>query len=215
MVKNLTFWCGIVGVFLFVLMAILGGFQFSNYSHISQLLSETYAIGTPHGIAIRYFGYIPSGILITTFSFLAIRNLPKSDLIRLGFTGIGIFYGIGTIIVGLFPCDPGCNKDFVNPSLSHLIHSLSGLLTYLFVPASLALIGLGLRKTDNHISLGHTALICGITCFIFAGLFLFDQGSNYIGIFQRVAEASVLVWIIVCSVFIKNSALNSTHPGTT
>jgi len=62
---------------------------------------------------------------------------------KIGFCGLGIFYGIATIIVGLFPCDKGCNKELIDPSVLQVIHNLTGLLTYIFVPISIILIGVG------------------------------------------------------------------------
>ena len=140
--KRMIFWTGIIGVTLFSVASILGGFQFDNYNPLSQYISETYAIGTPYGETIRYFGYIPSGLLLTFFAFSALRTFPKSYLIKTGFWGLGIFYGIATIIVGIFPCDKGCNRELVDPSISQLIHNLTGFLTYILVPLSIIAIGL-------------------------------------------------------------------------
>ncbi len=62
-----TFLIGIIGVSLFVVSSVLGGFLIENYNMASQLISESYAIDTEYGIILRIFGYIPSGILITLF----------------------------------------------------------------------------------------------------------------------------------------------------
>lgn len=105
------FWSGLIGAALFIIASIAGGFQFEGYDPISQYISESYAIGTPYGKVLRFFGYIPSGILITIFAFSAARKFPTSNLTRIAFYGIGIFYGIATILVGIFPCDTGCNKE--------------------------------------------------------------------------------------------------------
>jgi hypothetical protein len=43
-------WFGLLGVLFFISATILGGWQFPSYSHISQLISESYAIGTPYSI---------------------------------------------------------------------------------------------------------------------------------------------------------------------
>ena len=71
--KRIIFWTGIIGVTLFSVSSILGGFQFDNYNPLSQYISETYAIDTPYGETIRYFGYIPSGLFLTFFAFSALR----------------------------------------------------------------------------------------------------------------------------------------------
>lgn len=203
--ESIIFRLGIIGVTLFLAASILGGFQFDNYNPLSQYISETYAIDTPYGKTLRYFGHIPSGILLTIFAFSALKIFPKSSLIKTGFLGIGIFYGIATIIVGIFPCDSGCNKELVDPSISQVIHNLTGLLTYIFVPLSILAIGLGLRQLKTQNSLSRIAMLCGLNCIVFVSLLLTDPLSKYVGLYQRIVEGTFIIWIIACSLFVKKS----------
>ena len=203
--ERVIFWTGIIGVILFSAASILGGFQFDNYNPLSQYISETYAIGTPYGQALRYFGYIPSGLLLTIFAFLGFREFPKSNLIKIGFLGIGIFYGIATIIVGIFPCDKGRNKELIDPSISQLIHNLTGLLTYIFVPFSILAIGIGLRQMKTHLGLSKVAIICGLNSILFTGILLSDPLTEFAGLYQRIIEGTFIILIITCSFFIKNN----------
>ena len=205
MSNKLVFWTGILGVTFFGVASFLGGFQFDNYNPISQYISETMAVDTPHGKLLRFFGYIPSGILLTIFSFTGHKKFPKSNVTKIGFCGLGIFYGIATIIVGLFPCDKGCNKELIDPSVSQVIHNLTGLLTYIFVPISIILIGVGLRQSKKYDGLSKFAIICGLICILFIGLLLSDPFTNYAGLFQRIIEGTFIIWIIACSIFIKRS----------
>lgn len=201
----MIFWTGITGVILFTVASILGGFQFDDYSHISQYISESYAIDTPYGRALRYFGYIPSGILLTIFAFSGYKKFPPSGRIRIGFYGIGIFYGLATTIVGIFPCDKGCNKAFIDPSMSQIIHNLTGFLTYIFVPISIFLIGSGLRQLKKHPELSRMAMFCAINSFIFIGILFSQKFTDYAGLLQRIIEGTFIFWIIACSFFIRNS----------
>ena len=196
-------WIGFLGVVFFISATILGGLQFSNYSHLSQLISESYAIGTPYGVQLRYLGFIPSGIFIAAFAFLAIKNLPKSKLTQIGFLGIGIFYGIATILVSLFPCDKGCDKELVDPSLSQLIHNLTGLLTYIIVPISLIIIGVSARKWANSKYVSYLSIICGLTAVLFVGILSSDLESKFAGLYQRIIEGSILTFIITCSIYFR------------
>ena len=148
--NKITFLIGILGVSLFVVSSILDGFLIENYSILSQYINESYAIDTEYGKILRTFGYIPSGILITLFCFLGVRYFQPSKLLKKGLYGIGIFYGLATVIVGIFPCDSGCNKELIDPSSSQLIHDFVGLLAYLFVPIFMVLIGLALKKLPNN-----------------------------------------------------------------
>ena len=196
-------WFGFLGVLFFLSSAILGGLQFSEYSHISQLISESYAIGTAYGLQLRYLGFLPSGIFIAAFAFYAASVLPKSTFSKLGFTGLGLFYGIATIMVSLFPCDKGCNKEFIDPSLSQLIHNLTGLFTYIIVPISLVILGIAAKKWANGKYLARLGIVCGLTAILFVGILSSDLQSKFIGLYQRIIESSVLVWIVACSFYLR------------
>jgi hypothetical protein len=194
---------GILGVSLFVIASVLGGFQFDDYDPIAQYISETMAVGTTHGEKLRFLGYIPSGILLTLFSFLAIKKFPKSTLIQIGFIGLAVFYGMATIVVGIFPCDQGCNKELINPSISQLIHNITGMLTYLFVPISIILISIGLMKTKHYLNLSKIGISCGLISIAFIWLMISQPLSNYVGLFQRIIESLFVIWIIGCAIVIK------------
>lgn len=196
-------WFGLLGVLFFISATILGGVQFSDYSHISQLISESYAIGTPYGLQLRYLGFLPSGIFIAAFSYYAARVLPKSSFAKLGFAGLGVFYGIATIIVSLFPCDKGCDEELVDPSLSQIIHNLTGLLTYIIVPICLLILGIIARKWAHGKYVSYFGITCSLTAILFVGVLSSDLHSKVVGLYQRIIEASVLGWIVVCSFYLR------------
>ena len=82
MKNKITFLIGILGVSLFVVSSILGGFLIENYSILSQYISESYAIDTEYGKILRTFGYIPSGVFITLFCFLGVKSFQPSKLLK-------------------------------------------------------------------------------------------------------------------------------------
>ena len=202
--NKITFFIGILGVSLFVVSSILGGLLIENYNIVSHYISETYAIDTEYGIILRIFGYIPSGILIALFCFLGARYFQPSKLIKIGFYGIGIFYGLGTVIVGLFPCDSGCNKELIDPSFSQLIHNFVGLLTYLFVPVFMILIGLGLKRSPNNNPFSLQSIVFGAVSIFLVSILVTNSASEYIGLYQRMVESVFAIWIIFCAMAIKN-----------
>lgn len=203
MSKNFTSFIGILGACLFVLASIVGGLLIENYSLTTQFISETYAIDTEYGKILRIFGFIPSGILITVFCFLGFKYFQPSKLTKIGFYGLGIFYGFATVIVGLFPCDSGCNKEFLDPSISQIIHNLTGFLTYIFVPISIILIGIGLKRFPNYRRLSMQAIAYGILSILFVYLLFSGPNSEYNGVYQRIIEAVFIIWIITCAIEIK------------
>lgn len=202
--NKITFLIGIVGVSLFVVSSILGGFLIENYNELSQYISESYAIDTEYGKILRIFGYIPSGILITLFCFLGVRYFQPSKLLKIGFYGIGIFYGLATVVVGIFPCDSGCNKELIDPSSSQLIHDFVGLLTYLFVPVFMILIGLGLKKSSNNNTFSLQSIVFGAISILFVYILVSNSNSEYIGLYQRMIESVFVIWIVFCAFVIKN-----------
>jgi len=197
-----TTWFGLLGVLFFVSATIIGGLQFSGYSHISQLISESYAMGTPYGIQLRYIGFLPSGIFMAAFAFYAAGAVPKSTPATCGFIGLGVFYGIATIIVSLFPCDKGCGKELVDPSLSQFIHNLTGLLTYLIVPVSLLMLGVAARKWPDAKFVSYAGIALGLIAMLFVGILSSNLHGNFAGLYQRIIEGSILAWIVVCSVYL-------------
>ncbi len=202
--NKITFLIGILGVSLFVVSSILGGFLIENYNISSQYISESYAIDTEYGKILRIFGYIPSGVLITLFCFLGVRHFQISKLLKVGFYGIGIFYGLATVIVGIFPCDSGCNKALIDPSSSQLIHNFVGSLTYLLVPVFMILIGLGLKKTPNNNTFSLLSIVFGAISLLLVYILVSNSNSEYIGLYQRIIESIFVIWIIFCAIVIKN-----------
>ena len=205
--RRITTLTGILGVTLFVATSILAGLQSPSYSHISQLVSESYSIDTPYGKFLRFFGYLPSGICLTIFAFSSVRHLSKSNYSKVGFWGLGLFYGIATIVVSIFPCDKGCNKEFIDPSISQVIHNTTGLLTYIFTPISLILIGIGLKSISSALS--YLAFTTGLISIVFIGILFSDPLSGLAGLFQRIIEGSILLWIVACSIDINKEQMRN------
>ena len=198
------FFIGVLGVSLLAASFILGGLLIENYDIVSQFISESYAIDTEYGLLLRIFGYIPSSILITLFCFLAVKYFQPTILIKIGFYGIGIFYGIASLVTGIFPCDSGCNKELINPSFSQLTHNFAALLMYVFVPINIIITGIGLKRLANYNRLSIIAITSGIISILFVYLLFSDITSEFLGLYQRIIESVFIIWILTCAFTIKN-----------
>jgi hypothetical protein len=203
MTKSTVSNIGIAGVVLFVIAAISGALLIPGFSQVSRFLSESYAIDTKYGIYLRLLGYIPSGILMLFFCFSAVKHLPKSNITSIALKGIGIFYGGGTMLTGIFPCDAGCNKEMINPSAAQFIHSISGLFSYVSVPFFVMMLGFAAVKWKNAESIGKIILFCGFVSLVFAVLFFSLLNSPYGGLIQRTLEGSVLLAILFTAHYLK------------
>lgn len=205
MSKSTVSFIGIAGVVLFVVAAISGALLIPGYSQITQYLSESYAIDTTYGIYLRLLGYIPSGLLIVLFCFLAVKHLPKSRAVSIALKGIGLFYGGGTMLTGVFPCDAGCNKEMIDPSIAQLIHSVSGLATYLTVPFLVLMLGFAAFKWKDAKSTGLLITICGFFAIVFSFLFFTQLDGAYGGMHQRILEGSVLLSVTFTAIAVKRT----------
>lgn len=206
--NNVLFLIGILGVSLLVASFILGGLLIENYDIVRQFISESYAIDTEYGLLLRIFGYIPSGVLIALFCFLSVHYFQPNAWVKIGFYGLGIFYGLGTSVTGIFPCDSGCNKEFINPSLSQLIHNFAALSMYLLAPFFLILIGFGLKKLSFY-RFSLQSIFLGIISFILIGVLGSELVSEYTGLYQRMIELTFILWVIFCASEIKNKNSSS------
>lgn len=205
MKRTFVFYCGILGVLFFLVTSLLGGYLIEDYNILKHYISETYAIDTQYGWALRMYGYIPSGILIALFCFLSINYFKTSKWAKIGFYSIGVFYGLATIVVSIFPCDSGCNREFINPSTSQIIHNFIGALTYLFVPLSIILVGIGLKRVEPS-QFANRSILLGGSSVLFVSVLMMNANSEYVGLYQRMVESAFLVWIVLCALTIKNKA---------
>ena len=192
---------GFIGISLLLFTIVFGGLLIENYDFKNQFISESYAIDTEYGFFLRLLGYIPSGILITLFYFLGEKYFESNLIVKIGLYGIGLFYGLGTTVTGIFPCDTGCNKELVNISLSQIIHNIAALLMYLFVPFFIILIGLAIRKTKIWFSI--KSILLGLISSILVYLFGLNLLVEYAGLYQRAIEIIFALWTILYAYEIK------------
>ncbi|MDP3467766.1 MAG: DUF998 domain-containing protein [Daejeonella sp.] len=202
--ERTIFLCGVLGAAFFVIASIVAGFIAENYNSVLQLISESMSEDRPYSKEIRYFGYIPSGILVMIFALAAPMNMPQSRQIRLSFYGIALFYGLATITVGIFPCEAGCNKEMINPGIAQVIHNLSGLFTYIGMPLCLLFIGFGLKNVNTRGRLSQVSILLGIGSAFFVLILFANPLIHYAGLIQRIIEGIFVLWIVSCAISIKN-----------
>lgn len=193
-----------LGVILFTFTTIIAGYLYPNYSHISQFISESYAIDAKYGFYLRWLGFIPSGIFFSVFFFFVWKNLPKSIYSNLGMLGFIILYGIGTIICSIFYCDSGCNPQNINPSISQIIHNITGGLFYLFLLFLYFLIFLASKKWPINKTFSYITFFLTFFSLILIIILFQDFNSINKGLYQRLIEATLLIWILYFSFSLNN-----------
>ena len=199
--SRLAYLTGLLAVLTIVLLTIIGGAFYPNYSHTSQFISELGATNAPHAAAVNFGGFLPAGLLFVAFCWFAWRALPRAGPSNLGFLGLA-FFGIGYVAATFFPCEPGCRTD--NPSLAQSLHNLLGLMGYFTAPLSLLLLG---RAAWRWADGGHLAVLgFGGGALALVALLLFSPELGYVGLAQRVLEGSVLTWVAACAFYLNGPA---------
>lgn len=186
-----------VALFFVVVLTLLGGAFYPDYSHLSQFISELGARQAPYEQLVRWIGFLPTGVLVLVFAFVAFKALPRSALTTFGFLGIAA-YALGYVAAAFYPCDPGCRP--ADPSMSQLIHNIFGLVGYLFAPPSLAALAWSARHWPGGGRLAAAGFVAATLALL--GLLLLSPEYPYVGLSQRILELSVLVWIVMCGRYI-------------
>lgn len=205
MSRKLVFVFGVLGALFFIVPSILGGLWIEGYSFIGQYISESFATGVPNAEYLRYM-YIASGVLLFVFSLMVPSFFPKSKGIRIGFLLFGLLYGLGNVTVALFPCDAGCPTDVETSSIAQLVHNASAFFTYAIVPFCLIGIGFSAKKIAIDKSFPKITIICGVLALSFVVLLFGNPTGSYIGLFQRIIEASILSWVIYYASYIQRTS---------
>ncbi len=197
MTNKLAFITGILGTLAVVLLTVIGGANFPNYSHASQFISELGANGAPNGRVVSLAGFLPAGILVSAFAIFAWRSLPRSGATTFGMIGL-VLFALGYLVAAFFPCEGDCRST--EPTFSQAIHNLFGLAGYLAAPISLLLLGWQARRWNKGMHLSILGFICSALALL--GLLFLSPEFRYVGIAQRVLEGSVLVWVMSCALYL-------------
>ena len=180
-----------------VLLTVIGGANFPNYSHASQFISELGAQGAPNGRLVSLAGFLPAGLLLTAFAIFAWRSLPRSLLTTFGMAGL-VLFALGYLVAAFFPCEGDCRST--EPTLAQAIHNFFGLAGYLVAPLSLFLLGWQARRWPCAAHLSVLGFIGGSMALL--GLLFLSPDFRYVGIAQRILEGGVLMWITVCALYL-------------
>ena len=196
MIRTLAFWTAIIGASLLAIMTVAGGAAWPGYSHVTQYISKLGATGAPNGRLVSLGGFLPIGVLLMTFAVLGALIPPRGVLRTLGFIGIFLF-ALGYFGAAFFPCDFGCRPQ--TPSPSQVMHRAFGLAGYVLAPLALTALAIASRKWPGQGWLFPLGLVCAVV----AGVAFVGMVDPLAGLFQRVLEASVMLWIVAFAVSLR------------
>lgn len=118
----------------------------------------------------------------------------------MGFVGVAIGHGFGTIICAIYNYDAGCNPKFINLIASQIIHDLMGMITYLIVIFSIVLITVTSRKPKNSVQLTEVIYLISAIRFTIVKVVLdLNLNSACKELIQRIIEGSIFLLIAYVS----------------
>lgn len=183
-------------VVLAVAIAWAGSLE-PDYSHMAQFVSELGALGATHQEVFNYGGLVLAGLLTVVFSVgLHLRREPGRWFIAS--TALVALAGVGRVVAGLFPCDPGCNME--DMSVSARIHALAGFVALVSGALAPLLLAIGLRKRRESALFGLSLALGLASVVLVVLLFGLGPGATFIGAIQRLVLAAFYGWVAVVAV---------------
>ena len=185
--------CGFMGPILFTIVLFILGFFQPGYSHVTQYMSELGAIDAPNAIVMNAAGFSLLGFLIIAFGFGLDSGVNDSEnwiIDKIGPTLI-IVSGLAFVLVGFFPCDPGC----VTSSSVGIIHGKTAFIaqftlifaTLFFLPR--------LVKDSRWCDYTIYSLVTFIVALALASVFQFNFFEHLTGMLQRISFGIPLLWV--------------------
>lgn len=185
---------GVIGPIIYVFVLTFLGYVVPGIDHVTQYMSELAAVDVTNMVWMNVFGFMLIGVFVIGFGVALDYGVKKNVW---GWIGpfLVVVSGIGFVLVGFFPCDPGC----VNTSLVGLLHGF-----WAFV-AQFALIGapffMYFRLRDDvqwkgfqWMSLGF--FVIGIVLGLLYKSYIF---GDVVGLWQRVSFGVPFLWMWVMS----------------
>lgn len=170
------------------------GMIYPGFSHLDQAMSELHAVGSPIESIAPFINHYPLSVLFAGFGCYVVSYFSNRAAKVSGF--LIVLHGVATFSAGFFPCDVGCVPE--TPSMSHLVHGLSGLLvllTLLIAPAIWAFIA---TRELQIVWFGwfSAAVFLAQMLMMFPTVEAIITGEKF-GLYQRLAYSVPLIWLFV------------------
>jgi hypothetical protein len=186
---------GGIGPIAYIGLVTVLGLLWSGYDPIHQTQSELGAVDAPNALVMNVLGFMGLGVVILAFAgaYLAIlRGAPWRLL-----AGVGLLVaGAGMIVVGFFPCDPGC-VDVTRTGELHGTFSMPGAIG---LPAAAMLSAPAFRQDGRLGSRWQlTSFVIGALALASGPLIATETLPGYEGLVQRLAMWAPLLWMSAVS----------------
>lgn len=187
---------GILAPLFYVIAVIVGSLLRSDYSQVSQAISELIESGAPNKTLLDLL-FIFYNALIIVFGYWLFKQLKVKG--RYG-VQIGAVMLLTTGVLGLamtlfFPMDPK-GSEATLPGMIHLI--LAGIMSLLTI-LTILFIGFGFKNFPLLANLKLYSLITAIVVLVSGVMAALGASteSAYLGLFERITIGAFLQWVFV------------------
>jgi uncharacterized membrane-anchored protein len=183
---RLAFGLLLLGEAILLGMVVVAGARYPGYDHARQYISELGATGAVDGWAVSWVGFVAVGTLTLAFCLIAAWLMRRNVLGVIGWLLLGL-NAYAYLNSAWYRCDFECAGD----SPAQMMHNLFGGLGYLAGCLGLVLAGLSAKVARWLTVLG---VVCAAVAFL--GLSGMGEGSEFRGLFQRVTESAIAVFML-------------------
>lgn len=187
--------CGIIGPILYAMIVLIIGFLRPGYNHVTQYMSELGEVGSPNAILMNIAGFIVLGLFIIAFSFGLHRGIDKSKESKIG-SALLVLAGISLVLVGFFPCDPGC----VNISFTSKMHEIFATIPAVATIVAILLFTNSFKQDSRWKDYWIFTLLIGIVALIVSPLSMLNLFGGLGGLLQRIGMMLPLFWMEITSI---------------
>jgi hypothetical protein len=173
-----------------------------GYNPVTQFVSELAERGSSTEAVMRITGFGIPGVLIVMFAaFLLTRSAGPIVAVVL------IVHGVGRLIAGVFPCDPGCPAS--GSSVSQAVHNAAAMMNGLTLLAAAVFCSVRMRRIGRN-RFAFYSLVSAIAGAAFLGFMFMDVATRtYVGLFQRLAFGVLHVWLAAFALSVWPRAIES------
>lgn len=187
---RLAFGLLVVGELIQLGAVIAGGAVYPGYDHARQYISELGATGAVTGPAVSWWGFVPSGLLITAFCLIAAWLLRRNALAVVACFMLA-WYGLSLSAAGVYPCAFECARTEV--TFDAMMHDLVGGTGYLTGVLGVAIAALAVRSGEAG-WLRPLGLVCAVVAATGFAAIIVDVELG--GLFQRALEGALAVFLL-------------------
>lgn len=194
--------CGISGVSLYVLSAILGQVLNPGYDPMVRTISMLVYIGAPHKLIFDIL-FIISNFLLLSFSIGLFVLLQKSVSAKIGSVLLTIAAILQIVLFAFFPVQ----SMYAKMSTVDRIHQNIVNIAVILLIVAIVLLGYGLSKLLNQKRYIIYSLSTSLSLFLVGLVTSYEVASrsDFRGLWERIMIGIFLQWIVVTSIQIYNS----------